>query len=210
MYLVIGILAALLEARTSGEGQVVDAAIVDGAAHLSRCPRMLAGGLARRSGPRTCSTGACPSTTSTRPPTAGTSRSGRWSRRSTTPCSRGSGARRRRTGGTWRGTTSCAHSSPSGSLPHPGPVDRDVRRHRRLRARPSCPSARRPSTRTSPPGGAARGAPGAGAGAALLPDAGRLASGPSVAGGDTRAALAAWGMADVEGLLASGAAVQTD
>jgi alpha-methylacyl-CoA racemase len=33
-YLVIGILAALLEARTSGEGQVVDAAIVDGAAHL--------------------------------------------------------------------------------------------------------------------------------------------------------------------------------
>jgi alpha-methylacyl-CoA racemase len=35
MYLVVGVLAALLEARTSGEGQVVDAAIVDGAAHLS-------------------------------------------------------------------------------------------------------------------------------------------------------------------------------
>src|SRR6188472_2183195 len=34
-YLVIGLLAALLEARTSGAGQVVDAAIVDGAAHLS-------------------------------------------------------------------------------------------------------------------------------------------------------------------------------
>jgi alpha-methylacyl-CoA racemase len=34
MYLVVGILAALLEARTSGSGQVVDAAIVDGAAHL--------------------------------------------------------------------------------------------------------------------------------------------------------------------------------
>ncbi|MCW2845944.1 MAG: L-carnitine dehydratase/bile acid-inducible protein [Nocardioides sp.] len=34
-YLVIGILAALLEARTSGEGQVVDAAIVDGTAHLN-------------------------------------------------------------------------------------------------------------------------------------------------------------------------------
>jgi len=33
-YLVIGILAALLEARASGEGQVVDAAIVDGTAHL--------------------------------------------------------------------------------------------------------------------------------------------------------------------------------
>ncbi|MGH3355377.1 MAG: CaiB/BaiF CoA transferase family protein [Nocardioidaceae bacterium] len=35
MYLVTGVLAALVEARDSGEGQVVDAAIVDGAAHLS-------------------------------------------------------------------------------------------------------------------------------------------------------------------------------
>ncbi|RKT85546.1 alpha-methylacyl-CoA racemase [Saccharopolyspora antimicrobica] len=34
MYLAVGVLAALLEARTSGRGQVVDAAIVDGAAHL--------------------------------------------------------------------------------------------------------------------------------------------------------------------------------
>ncbi len=34
-YLVIGILAALLESRLSGEGQVVDAAIVDGTAHLN-------------------------------------------------------------------------------------------------------------------------------------------------------------------------------
>ncbi|WP_245734600.1 CaiB/BaiF CoA transferase family protein [Nocardioides exalbidus] len=34
-YLVIGILAALLEARSSGRGQVVDAAIVDGTAHLN-------------------------------------------------------------------------------------------------------------------------------------------------------------------------------
>lgn len=34
-YLVIGLLAALLEARTSGQGQVVDAAIVDGTAHLN-------------------------------------------------------------------------------------------------------------------------------------------------------------------------------
>jgi alpha-methylacyl-CoA racemase len=35
MYLVVGVLAALLEARASGHGQVVDAAIVDGTAHLS-------------------------------------------------------------------------------------------------------------------------------------------------------------------------------
>ncbi|HEY0952577.1 CaiB/BaiF CoA-transferase family protein [Nocardioides sp.] len=34
-YLVIGILAALLEATSSGQGQVVDAAIVDGTAHLN-------------------------------------------------------------------------------------------------------------------------------------------------------------------------------
>ena len=34
LYLAVGVLAALLEARTSGEGQVVDAAMVDGAASL--------------------------------------------------------------------------------------------------------------------------------------------------------------------------------
>jgi alpha-methylacyl-CoA racemase len=35
LYLVVGILAGLLEARASGQGQVVDAAIVDGTAHLA-------------------------------------------------------------------------------------------------------------------------------------------------------------------------------
>ena len=44
-YLVIGVLAALLEARLSGEGQVVDAAIIDGTAHLNTMSSgMLAGG----------------------------------------------------------------------------------------------------------------------------------------------------------------------
>jgi alpha-methylacyl-CoA racemase len=43
LYLVIGVLAALTEARTSGKGQVVDAAIVDGSAHLTT---MLLGALA--------------------------------------------------------------------------------------------------------------------------------------------------------------------
>jgi alpha-methylacyl-CoA racemase len=43
LYLVVGVLAALLEARVSGRGQVVDAAIVDGAAHLTT---MLLGALA--------------------------------------------------------------------------------------------------------------------------------------------------------------------
>ncbi|HYG92326.1 MAG TPA: CaiB/BaiF CoA-transferase family protein [Nocardioides sp.] len=45
-YLVVGILAALLEAKTSGEGQVVDAAIVDGTAHLNAMTAaMLASGV---------------------------------------------------------------------------------------------------------------------------------------------------------------------
>src|SRR5882757_7335158 len=42
-YRVVGVLAALVEARGSGQGQVVDAAIVDGAAHLTT---MLLGALA--------------------------------------------------------------------------------------------------------------------------------------------------------------------
>ncbi len=48
MYLVVGLLAALLEARGSGRGQVVDAAIVDGTAHLNAmASAFLAGGSMR-------------------------------------------------------------------------------------------------------------------------------------------------------------------
>ena len=43
-YLVIGILAAVLEARLSGAGQVVDAAIVDGTAHLNAMTSAFAAG----------------------------------------------------------------------------------------------------------------------------------------------------------------------
>ena len=39
MYLVAGVLAAVIEARVSGRGQVVDAAIVDGASHLAMMVR---------------------------------------------------------------------------------------------------------------------------------------------------------------------------
>src|SRR4051812_33482135 len=47
-YLVIGVLAALLESRVSGRGQVVDAAIVDGTAHLNAMAAgFLASGLFR-------------------------------------------------------------------------------------------------------------------------------------------------------------------
>jgi len=34
MYLVVGVLAGILNARTSGKGTVVDAAIIDGSAHM--------------------------------------------------------------------------------------------------------------------------------------------------------------------------------
>jgi alpha-methylacyl-CoA racemase len=45
MYLVTGVLSALLERGRSGQGQVVDAAIVDGVSHLMASPySMLAGG----------------------------------------------------------------------------------------------------------------------------------------------------------------------
>ncbi|WP_433336938.1 CaiB/BaiF CoA transferase family protein [Spirillospora sp. CA-294931] len=46
MYLVVGVLAALLEVRGGGAGQVVDAAIVDGTAHLTTfIHAFLAGGM---------------------------------------------------------------------------------------------------------------------------------------------------------------------
>ncbi len=109
-YLVIGVLAALLEARISGQGQVVDAAIVDGTAHLNAmsagflAARQPAGGAARP----TCSTAGCRSTTSTRPPTAGTCRWARWSRSSTTSSSSCSTSRTRRTATTSSRPRSCA------------------------------------------------------------------------------------------------------
>lgn len=46
LYMAVGLLAAVLEARQSGRGQVVDAAIVDGAAHLATTFfGMVAGGI---------------------------------------------------------------------------------------------------------------------------------------------------------------------
>lgn len=48
MYLVAGILAALWETRSSGRGQVIDAAIVDGVSHLMASPYSLLNGGAWR------------------------------------------------------------------------------------------------------------------------------------------------------------------
>ncbi|MFM9371273.1 CaiB/BaiF CoA transferase family protein [Streptomyces sp. Da 82-17] len=61
LYLVVGVLAALQHARATGEGQVVDAAIVDGAAHLASMIHgmMAAGGWQDRRGSNLLD-GGCP------------------------------------------------------------------------------------------------------------------------------------------------------
>lgn len=61
LYLVVGVLAALQHARSTGEGQVVDAAIVDGAAHLASMIHgmMAAGGWQDRRGANLLD-GGCP------------------------------------------------------------------------------------------------------------------------------------------------------
>ncbi|MEV6315485.1 CaiB/BaiF CoA-transferase family protein [Streptomyces sp. NPDC051776] len=61
LYLVIGVLAALQHARTAGRGQVVDAAIVDGTAHLTAMIHgmMAAGGWQDRRGTNLLD-GGCP------------------------------------------------------------------------------------------------------------------------------------------------------
>ncbi len=61
LYLVVGVLAALQHARATGEGQIVDAAIVDGTAHLSAMIHgmMAAGGWQDRRGANLLD-GGCP------------------------------------------------------------------------------------------------------------------------------------------------------
>ena len=88
MFLVTGVLGALVERATSGQGQVVDAAMIDGAALLTA--GSFGGPAAGPRGAPTCSTPARRSTTPTRPPTASTSRPGRSSPSSGPPSSPGS------------------------------------------------------------------------------------------------------------------------
>ena len=74
----------------AAQGQVVDAAIVDGDRHLNamaRDVRLRSGVQPETPRAAACSTAARRTTTSTRPPTASTSRSGRSSRSSTPSCS---------------------------------------------------------------------------------------------------------------------------
>ena len=90
MFLAFGVVCALLEAQRSGQGQVVDAAMVDGTALLMTMFWTLREiGLSSTSSTRapTCSTPAPTSTTCTSAPTASTCRSVRSSRSSTPSCS---------------------------------------------------------------------------------------------------------------------------
>ena len=84
-YLVIGVLAALLESRLSGQGQVVDAAIVDGTAHLNAMSAaFLAGGNLLEERAANLLDGGMPFYDLYETPTGGTCRWARSSRSSTT------------------------------------------------------------------------------------------------------------------------------
>ncbi|CAM5237838.1 Formyl-CoA:oxalate CoA-transferase [Streptomyces tanashiensis] len=115
LYLVIGVLAALQHARTHGEGQVVDAAIVDGTAHFTTMihAMLAAGGWQDRRGVNLLDGGFAPSTACTRPPTAATWRSAPW-RSGSTPTSSASSASR-----TWPPPAATSPAGPSCGRPSP-------------------------------------------------------------------------------------------
>ena len=138
MLLVVGVLAALWEAQRSGRGQVVDAAMVDGASLLAQ----LVWGPARRSGcgptagRPTCSTGTPRSTTPTRAPTGGYVAVGALEPQFYAALLAGLGldpARAAGPAGPRRLAASCGPGSPRCSAPAPATSGRGVRRHRRLR-----------------------------------------------------------------------------
>jgi alpha-methylacyl-CoA racemase len=211
-YLVIGLLAALLESRTSGRGQVVDAAIVDGTAHLSAMfASMLASGFAQERRAANLLDGGVPyydlyETADGRHMSVGPLEPkfyavlvekldlvdapdrddpARW------PVLRELLTRRflERTQAEWTevfdGTDACVAPvlplTEAAEHPHLRSRGTYVDRDGVLQPAPAPRFSRTGAT---------------------------LTTGPSVPGGDTREALTAWGVDDVEALIASGAAVQ--
>jgi alpha-methylacyl-CoA racemase len=177
-YLVIGILAALLEARVSGQGQVIDAAIVDGTAHLnSMATGFLAGGLYREERAANLLDGGAPfydvyETADGRHLAVGalavaTKTQAEWVE-------------------VFDGSDACVAPviALSEAFTHPHLTARGtfVDRDGIVQPAPAPRFSRTGATLTSPP--------------------------PAFAGQDTREALTAWGVADVDGLLTSGAAAQ--
>jgi alpha-methylacyl-CoA racemase len=213
-YLVIGVLAALLEARLSGEGQVVDAAIVDGTAHLNAMATgFLASGLYREQRAANLLDGGAPfydvyETADGRHLAVGSLEPRFYDdlvrllgiadtapdrndpvhlpelRRMIAEAVRG------RTQAEWTAVFDGSDACVAPVLPmseafeHPHLVARGtfVERDGLTQPAPAPRFSRTAPTLTSPP--------------------------PALAGQDTRAALSAWGVADIDGLLASGAAVQ--
>ncbi len=211
-YLVIGLLAALLESRASGEGQVVDAAIVDGTAHLSAMfASMLAGGTAHERRASGLLDGAAPyydlyETADGRHMSVGplepqfyavlVERLGLEDAPDRDDLAQWPLLRERltarfkeRTQAEWTevfaGTDACVAPvlplTEAARHPHLQARGTYVERDGLLQPAPAPRFSRTAAT---------------------------LTTGPSVAGGDTREALAAWGVADVDALIASGAATQ--
>jgi alpha-methylacyl-CoA racemase len=83
----VGVLAAVIDARASGHGRYVDVSMTDAVFAHTLFPLLAVLGLGHAV-PRgeTCSPAACPATASMRPATAATSRSARWSRSSGRRC----------------------------------------------------------------------------------------------------------------------------
>ena len=212
-YLVIGVLAALLEARTSGRGQVVDAAIVDGAAHLNLMwASMLAGGIGHERRAANLLDGGIPyydlyETADGKHMTVGALEPQFYGElveklgiADVAPdrhdFSRLGELRellrntfRQRTQDEWAAVFDGSDACCAPVLPlteaaeHPHLKSREVYVERAGVLQPA-PAPR--FSRTSP----------------------TLTTGPSVPGGDTRVVLEAWGVSDVDGLLDSGGAVQ--
>ncbi|HEY3529128.1 MAG TPA: CaiB/BaiF CoA-transferase family protein [Nocardioides sp.] len=213
-YLVIGILAALLESHASGEGQVVDAAIVDGTAHLNTmATAFLAGGLLREERASNLLDGGAPfydlyETADGRHLAVGALEPQFYD-----ALVAGLGiaeaapdrddpanhpelrrliadAVRSRTQAEWvqvfDGTDACVAPvlpmTEAFHHPHLAARETFVERDGATQPAPAPRFSRTPSTLTTPP--------------------------PAKAGQDTREALMAWGIADVDTLIASGAAVQ--
>ncbi|MCW2867759.1 MAG: carnitine dehydratase [Marmoricola sp.] len=213
-YLVIGILAALLESRLSGEGQVVDAAIVDGTAHLNAMASgFLAGGTLRERRAANLLDGGMPfydlyETSDGRHVSVGPLEPQFYARfvellgiedapdrydfaRSdelrTVIASRFASRPLAEWTEVFEGTDACVAPvlTMSEAVTHPHVAAREVfvEREGVVQPAPAPRFSRTPAQLSSPP--------------------------PATAGAQTREALTAWGIEDVEGLLERGAAVQS-
>ena len=215
-YLVIGVLAAVLESRLSGEGQVVDAAIVDGTAHLNAmAAAFLAGGLLREERAANLLDGGAPfydlyetadgrhlAVAALEPQFYDELLAGLGIARTAPdrddPANHDELRRiigdavRRRTQAAWvetfQGTDACVAPvlTMTEAFAHPHLAARQtyVERDGMTQPAPAPRFSRTAPSLTTPP--------------------------PARPGQDTREALGAWGITDVQGLVASGAAVQAD